>query len=134
MYGNVATQPKIGVNMSQLKDILNKMFSIADKSADQYGNIWLQRSRKANNGDWDNQPTNVEQMIEDKSRDFVYNLWARTTEEGLADMDKFVETEIIPNGMSLFRDKETGKATHYLSEDKGSIRFMVARPNLEPNS
>tara|TARA_Y100001970_G_C13541290_1_gene512381 strand:+ start:75 stop:437 length:363 start_codon:yes stop_codon:yes gene_type:complete len=120
--------------MSQLKDILNKMFSIANKSSDQYGNIWLQRSAKDSEGDYINQPTNVEQMKEDKSRDFIYNLWARTTEEGLSDMDKFVETELIPNGMSLFKDKDTGKAVHFLSKDKGSIRFMVARPNLDSAS
>ena len=49
-------------------------------------------------------------------------------------MDKFVETELIPNGMCLFKDKDTGKAIHFLSKDKGSIRFMVARPNLDSAS
>ena len=118
--------------MTPIKEILKKMFASAKKSADQYSNTWLQKSAfNEESKSWDNLPTTVEQMKEDTSRDFIYNLWARTTEEGLSDMDKFVETELIPNGMSLFKDKDTGKAIHFLSKDKGSIRFMVARPNLD---
>ena len=36
-------------------------------------------------------------------------------------MDKFVEEELIPNGMRLLRD------TQMLSGDSGSIRYMIAR-------
>tara|TARA_A100001011_G_scaffold399252_1_gene506989 strand:+ start:1222 stop:1587 length:366 start_codon:yes stop_codon:yes gene_type:complete len=121
--------------MTPIKEVLKKMFATAKKSADQYNHTWLQKSAfNEESKSWDNLPTTVEQMKEDTSRDFIYNLWARTTDEGLADMDEFVEQELIPNGMSIFIDNETGLPTHHLSKDEKSIRFMVARPNLDPAS
>ena len=51
-----------------------------------------------------------------------YNVWSDLSEDGLSDFDKFVETELIPNGMRTLRD------TAKLSSDQGSIRYMIARP------
>tara|TARA_R110002153_G_scaffold62300_7_gene167592 strand:- start:9462 stop:9605 length:144 start_codon:yes stop_codon:yes gene_type:complete len=45
-------------------------------------------------------------------------------------MDTFVETELIPKGMSLFVDKDTKEPIEVLSKDQGSVRFMIARSNL----
>lgn len=108
--------------MAKLKSILKSFSSLADKAPEQeYENLWLQRSKENDDGTYTNQPTNIEVLKSDTTDTYVYNAWARTTKDGLADMDKFVEEELIPNGMRLLRD------TQMLSGDSGSIRFMIAR-------
>jgi len=108
--------------MTVLKNILKSFSSLADKAPEkEYENLWLQRSKENDDGTYSNQPTSIEVLKSDTTDEFVYNAWARVTEEGLSDMDKFVEEELIPNGMRLLRD------TKLLSADSGSIRFMIAR-------
>ena len=87
----------------------------------EYENVWLQRSKANDDGTYTNQTTNVDTLVADTSDEFIYNIWARATEEGLADMDKFVEVELLPKGMRLLQD------TELVSGDKGSVRYMIAR-------
>lgn len=114
-----------------LRDILNKFRDIAQKSPEsEYDNIWLQRSKRDDSGDYDNQTTNLEVLSKDESDEYIYNVWARTTEDGLIELDKFVETELIPKGMQLLAGQNKSKSTEVLSSDQGAIRFMIARPNI----
>ena len=110
--------------MTQLKDILKSFASIADKAPEkEYDNIWLQRSKQDENNPkkYINQTTNMEVLSADKTDEFVYNVWAKMTEDGLADMDKFVEEELLPRSMRLLQQ------TQRVSGDGNSVRYMIAR-------
>ena len=108
--------------MATLASILTKMRAVAVKTPDnQYENIWLSRTSQNEDGEYTNQPTSVEVLAGDISDEYIYNLWARTTEDGLAEMDEFVENELIPNGMQLL------EKTEQLSANKNAVRFMIAR-------
>ena len=97
-----------------------------------YSNVWIRRSKQDPNDSkaYINENASVSQASEDKTTEWIYNLWVKTTEDGLQEMNTFVETELIPKGMSLFIDKETNEPLDVLSKDKGSIRFMIARSGL----
>ena len=117
-----------------LKQIIAKIHQIAEKAPEfDQNDLWLSRSKETANG-WDNQATSMKVLLDDPSDEYFYNVWCNCTDDGIKALDSFVETELIPNGMCLFKDKDTGKAVHFLSKDKGSIRFMVARPNLDSAS
>lgn len=106
------------------KKIMKKFRQIAEQNADSaYDNIWLQRSKPTDDG-YENQTTSLNAMLDDKSDEFIYNVWARATEEGLAEMDNFVETELLPKGLRLLED------TELVSKDNGSVRYMIARSNM----
>ena len=118
--------------MKTLKSILSEIRSKADKASQVgYNSLWLQRSKKLDNNSYDNQTTNIQQAIEDKSTEYIYNVWVKCTDEGIKEMENFVETELIPNGMSLFKDRETDKYKETLAKDKSAVRFMIARSGLE---
>ena len=106
------------------KKIMKKFRKVAEQKADsQYDNIWLQKSTKTDDG-YDNENTSVNELISSVSDDVIFNLWCKTTEDGLSEMDEFVETELLPRGMRLLED------TELLSKDKGSVRYMIARSNM----
>ena len=106
----------------KLAKILKRIRNIAKQMPEsEYENVWLQRSKANDDGTYTNQTTNVDTLVADTSDEFIYNIWARATEEGLADMDKFVEVELLPRGMRLLQD------TELVSGDKGSVRYMIAR-------
>ena len=49
--------------MPPIKNILQKMFATAKKSADQYNHTWLQKSAfNEESKSWDNLPTTVDQI------------------------------------------------------------------------
>ena len=119
--------------MKTLKQILTEMRSKAVESAELgYNNVWIRRSKQdpENSKSYINENASITQASEDKTTEWIYNLWVKTTEEGLEEMDNFVETELIPKGMSLFVDKDTKEPIEVLSKDQGSVRFMIARSNL----
>ena len=102
--------------MKTLKQILTEMRSKAVESAELgYNNVWIRRSKQ--------DPENSKAYINE-------NASISQASEELAEMDTFVETELIPKGMSLFVDKDTKEPIEVLSKDQGSVRFMIARSNL----
>ena len=106
------------------KQIMKGIRKIAEQKADSlYDNIWLQKSTKTDDG-YNNETTSVNELISSVSDDVIFNLWCKTTEDGLSEMDEFVETELLPRGMRLLED------TELLSKDKGSVRYMIARSNM----
>ena len=106
----------------KLAKILKRIRDIAKQMPEsEYENVWLQRSKANDDGTYTNQTTNVDTLVADASDEFIYNIWSRATEDGLADMDKFVEVELLPKGMRLLQD------TELVSSDKGSVRYMIAR-------
>ena len=106
------------------KKIMKKFRKVAEQKADsQYDNIWLQKSTKTDDG-YNNETTSVNELISSASDDVFFNIWCKTNEEGLAEMDEFVEKELLPRGMRLLED------TELLSKDKGSVRYMIARSNM----
>ena len=112
--------------MKHIKDILEKMRATASRTPDsKYSDIWLQRSTQDENGTYVNQNTNVETLKSDTSDKFIYNLWARISDDGLKEMDDFVETELIPNGMFLLNSEK--HQTEKVSGDGQSVRYMIAR-------
>ena len=127
MYGNSAYLTNKGKNrMKHIKDILEKMRATASRTPDsKYSDIWLQRSTKDEDGTYVNQNTNVETLKSDTSDKFIYNLWARISDDGLKEMDDFVETELIPNGMFLLNSEK--HQTEKVSGDGQSVRYMIAR-------
>ena len=109
--------------MTKLKDIIKQFAGVANKAPERpYENVWLQKSKQTEDGKYINLSTTVDQMISDKTDEYIYNVWSDLSEDGLSDFDKIVETELIPNGMRTLRD------TANLSSDQGSIRYMIARP------
>jgi hypothetical protein len=117
--------------MKTLKSILTQLRTTANKTSQAgYNSLWLQRS-KQDGKEWINQPFSIGQAVEDKSTEYIYNVWVKCTDEGVEEMDKFVETELIPNGLSLFIDRETNEPIEYLAKDKSAVRFMIARSGLE---
>jgi hypothetical protein len=119
--------------MKTLKQILTEMRSKAVESAESgYNNVWIRRSKQdpEDSLSYINENASITQASEDKTTEWIYNLWVKTTEEGLEEMDTFVETELIPKGMSLYIHKDTKKPMEVLSKDQGSVRFMIARSNL----
>lgn len=124
MFGNSAYLTKVKESIMDFKKIMKKFRQIAEQNADSaYDNIWLQRSKPTDDG-YENQTTSLNAMLDDKSDEFIYNVWARATEEGLAEMDNFVETELLPKGLRLLED------TELVSKDNGSVRYMIARSNM----
>ena len=122
MSGNSANLTNQRSTIMKLAKILKRIRDIAKQMPEsEYENVWLQRSKANDDGTYTNQTTNVDTLVADASDEFIYNIWARTTEDGLADMDKFVEVELLPKGMRLLQD------TELVSSDKGSVRYMIAR-------
>jgi len=122
MSGNSAYLTNKRSTIMKLAKILKRIRNIAKQMPEsEYENVWLQRSKANDDGTYTNQTTNVDTLVADTSDEFIYNIWARATEDGLADMDKFVEVELLPKGMRLLQD------TELVSSDKGSVRYMIAR-------
>ena len=122
MSGNSANLTNQRSTIMKLAKILKRIRDIAKQMPEsEYENVWLQRSKANDDGTYTNQTTNVDTLVADASDEFIYNIWSRATEDGLADMDKFVEVELLPKGMRLLQD------TELVSSDKGSVRYMIAR-------
>ena len=106
------------------KKLMKAFKKIAIQNAEnQFDNIWLQRSKEVD-GEYINQSTSVDVLMSDKTDEWIYNLWSKVSEEGVAEMDNFVETELLPKGLRLLED------TELVSGDKGSVRYMIARNNM----
>ena len=106
------------------KKLMKAFKKIAEQNADnQFDNIWLQRSKEVD-GQYVNQSTSVDVLMSDTTDEWIYNLWGKISEEGVAEMDNFVETELLPKGLRLLED------TELVSGDKGSVRYMIARNNM----
>jgi len=109
--------------MTKIKDLLKSFAGIANKAPERpYENVWLQKSKQIEGDKYVNLSTTVDQMMNDKTDEYIYNVWSELSEDGLSDFDNFVETELIPNGLRTLEN------TAKLSKDKGSIRYMIARP------
>ena len=122
MSGNSAYLTNKRSTIMKLAKILKRIRNIAKQMPEsEYENVWLQRSKANDDGTYTNQTTNVDTLVADTSDEFIYNIWSRATEDGLADMDKFVEVELLTRGMRLLQD------TELVSSDKGSVRYMIAR-------
>ena len=106
------------------KKLMKAFKKIAEQNADnQFDNIWLQRSKEVD-GAYINESTSLDVLMSDTTDEWIYNLWSKVSEEGLAEMDNFVETELLPKGLRLLED------TQLVSGDKGSVRYMIARNNM----
>lgn len=68
--------------------------------------------------------TSVDAMISDESndRDVFYNVFVKATDDGKADLDSFIQNELIPNGCHILTK------TQKLSKKKTWVRYMCARP------
>ena len=109
--------------MTKIKDLLKSFAGIANKAPERpYESVWLQKSKQNDDGTYQNIKTTVEQMMNDTTDEYIYNVWSEFSEDGAEDFNEFVETELIPNGM------RTLESTAKMSKDKGSIRYMIARP------
>jgi cobalamin biosynthesis Co2+ chelatase CbiK len=114
--------------MTKLKELLKSFTGIAEKAPEQpYETLWLQKSKKIDNDEYENVSTTVEEMMNDKTDEYIYNVWAEFSSDGLTDFDNFVENELIPNGMRTIQN------TALFSKDEMSIRYMIARPKSITN-
>ena len=76
--------------MKTLKQILTEMRSKAVESAELgYNNVWIRRSKQdpENSKSYINENASITQASEDKTTEWIYNLWVKTTEEGLEEME-----------------------------------------------
>tara|TARA_R100000664_G_scaffold25484_1_gene35488 strand:+ start:1276 stop:1614 length:339 start_codon:yes stop_codon:yes gene_type:complete len=109
--------------MKHIKEVLSKVKEVIAKNQ-KSKNIWVSRSKQNDNGKWVNEPSSIDALLQDKSDDYFYNAWCKLTEDSPNDINKFIETELIPNDLWILEDTQT------LSKDEGSVRFMIARPRV----
>jgi len=109
--------------MKHIKEVLSNMKKIINKNQNS-GNIWISRSSQNDNGAWTNEPSSIDVLMQDKSDNLFYNVWCKLSDDSPKELDEFIEAELVPNGLRLLEDTQT------LSKDKGSVRYMIARPRV----
>jgi len=109
--------------MKHIKEVLSKVKEVIAKSQ-KSSNIWISRSYQNDNGAWTNEPSSIDVLMQDKTDNLFYNVWCKLSDDSPEELDEFIETELVPNGLRLLEDTQT------LSKDKGSVRFMIARPKV----
>ena len=110
--------------MTTLKNELKKILKASKKVAEEvrensYSNVWINRTKETDDGDYLNQPSSIKAMLQDVTDDYIYNIWHNATEEGLEDYESFVENELVPAGLSMLPE------TQMVSKKNTAIRYMI---------
>tara|TARA_R100000315_G_C5151896_1_gene87068 strand:- start:203 stop:541 length:339 start_codon:yes stop_codon:yes gene_type:complete len=109
--------------MKHIKEVLSNIKEVISKNQ-KSSNIWVSRSYKDSSDNWTNETSSIDALLQDNSDKMFYNAWCKLSDDSPKELDKFIETELIPNGLRLLEDTQT------LSRDKGSVRYMIARPRV----